>query len=51
MIRKVEDTCKKLVSVFYKIGGSFTKAADAIEEDIQKTVRENLSFDKAIVFV
>ena len=44
-IRKIKDTCTKFFSVFYKIGGSFTDAADAIKEDIQKTVRGKLSFE------
>ena len=48
-IRKIEDICAKFFSVFYKIGGSFTDAADAIKEDIEKTVREKLSFELNII--
>ena len=44
-IRKIEDNCKKFFSVFYKIGGSFSDAADTIKEDIQKTVREKLNIE------
>ena len=44
-IRKIEVICTNFFSVFYKIGGPFTDAADTITEDIQRTVREKLNIE------
>ena len=37
--------CKKLFSVFYRLGGPFADAGDSLKQSIIETVREKLSID------